>query len=80
MPGAESLMCMPKAPKMPKVIERDPIKEAADAANVSQGKANAEIALRRKKLRGGSLYTGAGMVSNPYAAAYAATKPTLGGM
>jgi hypothetical protein len=74
-------MCSVPKPKTPKVIERDPIKEAADAANVSQGKANAEIALRRKKLRGGSLFTGAGMANNPYAAAYAAaTKSNLGGM
>ena len=76
-------MCSaPKPPKPPKVIERDPIKEAADAANVSQGKANAAIALRRQKLKGASLYTGAGMGQSPYAAAYAqaAGKPNLGGM
>lgn len=74
-------MCAPKAPKPPKVVERDPIKEAADAANISQGKANAAIALRRQKLKGASLYTGAGLSQNPYAAAYAqaATKPNFGG-
>lgn len=76
-------MCMPKAPKPPKVVERDPIKEAADAANISQGKANAAIALKRAKLKGGSLYTGAGMrASSPYASAYAQAygSPTLGGV
>jgi hypothetical protein len=74
-------MCMPKAPKPPKVVERDPIKEAADAANVSQGKANAAIALKRAKLKGASLYTGAGMKQSQYASAYAQAfgAPSLGG-
>lgn len=75
-------MCMVKTPKPPKVIERDPIKEAADAANVSQGKANAEMAKRRKKLRSNSLYTmgGSGTGGGAYSAAAMATPAqTLGG-
>lgn len=75
-------MCSIKPPKPPKVIERDPIKEAADAANISQGKANAQMAQRRKKLRSNSLYTmgGAGSSGSAYAsAAMAIPKSTLGG-
>ena len=80
-----TLMCSIKQPKPPKVIERDPIKEAADAANVSQGKANAMLAKKRKKLRSNSMYTGAGISgggsSAGYASAYASAVPaqTLGG-
>ncbi len=74
-------MCSLKQPKPPKVVERDPVAEAAEAANVSQGKANAQLAQRRKKLRANSLYTtgGAGI---PAASAYASAayaSPTLGG-
>lgn len=75
-------MCMVKTPKPPKVIERDPIKEAADAANVSQGKANAQMAQRRKKLRSNSLYTmgGSGTGGSAYSqAAMAVPTQTLGG-
>ncbi len=76
-------MCMVKTPKPPKVIERDPIKEAADAANVSQGKANAQMAQRRKKLRSNSLYTmggsGVGGGSAYAQAAMAVPTQTLGG-
>lgn len=68
-------MCSSK-PKPPKVIVRDPVADAAQAANESQAKANAEVALRRKKLRSNSLFTvGArGITGNPVNSAYAAAQ------
>ncbi|MFT3806097.1 hypothetical protein [Arenimonas sp.] len=77
-------MCKASTPKPPPVVERDPVKEAADAANESQGKANAEIAMRRKKLRMSSLFTvGArGLAGSPtntaFAQAVSRSNPTGG--
>ena len=47
------------APKVPKVVERDPVAEqrAADAA--AQVKTNAEIATRNRRRRGSALQTSA---------------------
>lgn len=50
-------MCKPKAPKPPPVVVRDPVKEAADAANEAAGKANMELASKRKRRRESSLLT-----------------------
>jgi hypothetical protein len=78
-------MCSSK-PKPPKVVVRDPVADAAKAANDAQREANAATATRRKKLRSNSLFTvGArGITGNPtfsaYAAAQAVSKSnTLGG-
>jgi hypothetical protein len=49
-------MCTSR-PKPPQVIERDPVREAADAANEAQGRANAQIAQTRQRRRGNSLFT-----------------------
>lgn len=49
-------MCTSR-PRPPPVVERDPVKEAADAANEAQGRANAQIAQRRQRMRGNSLFT-----------------------
>jgi hypothetical protein len=66
-------MC-PK-PKTPRVVERDPVADAAAAANAAQGKANAETAARRKRNRLNSLFTsgqrGSGMGGGTMASAYA---------
>lgn len=57
-------MCKPKIPQPPAVVVRDPVKEAADAANQSQARANSEIAAKRVRRRGQSLFTmGAGGAS-----------------
>ena len=50
-------MCMPKAPKPPAVVVRDPVKEAADAANEAAGKANMSLAAKRRRRRASSLIT-----------------------
>jgi hypothetical protein len=50
-------MCKPKMPKPPPVVVRDPVKEAADAANEAAGKANQEMAAKRKRRRESSLLT-----------------------
>jgi len=68
-------MCTSK-PKPPKVVVRDPVADAAKAANDAQAAANAETATRRKKLRSNSLFTvGAqGLTGNPIHSAYAAAQ------
>lgn len=76
-------MCTSK-PKPPPVVVRDPVADAAAAANTSQAKANAEIAARRKKARANSLFTvGArGVTGSPVNSAYAqavSKSNTLGG-
>jgi hypothetical protein len=77
-------MCGSK-PKPPPVVVRDPVADAAKAANDAQKVANAQTALRRKKLRSNSLFTVGprGVPGNPaysaYAEAQAVTKNTLGG-
>lgn len=74
-------MCVSK-PKPPPVVVRDPVADAAKAANEAQAKANAETAARRRKQRGSSLFTvgGAGLPASPVQSAYAAaTARTLGG-
>lgn len=78
-------MCTSK-PKPPPVIVRDPVADAAKAANDAQALANAETAARRRRLRASSLFTtgprgasGAPAFS-AYAAANAVTRnSTLGG-
>lgn len=47
-------MCGSK-PKTPEVIERDPIREAADAENVAAGRSNADLAKKRKTRKQSSL-------------------------
>ena len=72
-------MC--SAPKPPPVVARDPIAEAAAAANDAAGKANSELAFRRKQRRMNSLFTGsrAGVTTRgPSLMAQAYAKPTLG--
>ena len=76
-------MCSSK-PKPPPVVVRDPVADAAAAANVSQAKANSEIAMRRKKLKANSLFTVGprGVPGNPALSAYAqatSKSNTLGG-
>lgn len=50
-------MCKVSQPKPPPVVVRDPVKEAADAANEAAGKANMELATKRKRRRESSLLT-----------------------
>lgn len=78
-------MCMSK-PKPPPVVYRDPVADAAQAANDAQASANSETAARRKRLRSSSLFTrGPGGTSgapafSAYAEANAVTRGnTLGG-
>ena len=68
-------MCSSK-PKPPPVVVRDPVADAAKAANDAQRAANAQTATRRKKLRSNSLFTvGArGITGNPTFSAYAAAQ------
>jgi len=42
-------MCAPKPPKMPPVVQRDPVAEQAKAQAEAQTKANAETAAKRRK-------------------------------
>ncbi|WP_353094955.1 hypothetical protein [Methylibium sp.] len=49
-------MCTSR-PRPPQVVERDPVREAAEAANEAQGRANAQIAARRQRMKGNSLFT-----------------------
>lgn len=77
-------MCMPKPPKPPAVIVRDPVKEAADAANTAQASANSEIAAKRVRRKGQSLYTTgargtAGAMSAPSLLTMATGVPVTGG-
>ncbi|WP_223621183.1 hypothetical protein [Lysobacter sp. ESA13C] len=67
-------MCKPKAPKVPAVVQRDPVAEQAAADAKSQSEANLEISARRKKLRSSSLFTvgQAGVVNGPAYSAYSA--------
>lgn len=78
-------MCGSK-PKPPPVVYRDPVADAAAAANQAQGAANAETAARRKRLKASSLFTQGprGVAGSPafsaYAEANAVSKSnTLGG-
>ena len=75
-------MCGSK-PKPPQVVQRDPVADAAKAANEAQAKANAETATRRKAMRKNSLFTVGprGVSSAPAYSAYAraVTVNTLGG-
>lgn len=78
-------MCTSK-PKPPPVVVRDPVADAAKADNDAQALANAETALRRKRLRANSLFTtgprgaGGAPAFSAYAAANAVTRgSTLGG-
>jgi hypothetical protein len=63
-------MCGSK-PKPPPVIVRDPVADAATAANDAQKTANAETAARRKRLKGSSLFT-SGARGTPGAARFSA--------
>src|SRR3546814_16587164 len=45
------------APKVPKVVERDPIAEQAKADALAQQKANSEIASRKRRRQRSSLLT-----------------------
>jgi hypothetical protein len=49
-----------KKPKAPKVVQRDPVKEAEAAANAAAVKANAETANRRRRRQESSLLAAAG--------------------
>mgnify|MGYP001809850077 CR=1 FL=1 len=49
-------MCTSR-PTPPQVVQRDPVQEAADAANVAQARANAATAQRRQRMKGNSLFT-----------------------
>lgn len=49
-------MCTSK-PKPPKVVERDPVKEAAEAERLAAIEANKELAGRRQRYRASSLST-----------------------
>lgn len=79
-------MCKPKAPKVPAVVQRDPVAEQAAADAKAQQEANMEIATRRRKLKASSLFTigQQGVRNGPgfsaYSAANAVTKSnSLGG-
>jgi hypothetical protein len=68
-------VCKPKAPKVPAVVQRDPVAEQAAADAKSQSEANLEISSRRKKLRNSSLFTvgQAGVTGSPAYSAYSAS-------
>lgn len=58
--------------KVPKVVERDPEKEAAEAANKAAETANLELAQKKKQRRANSLLSTGGEKGN-------SDKQTLGG-
>lgn len=69
-----------KTPKMPAVVQRDPVAEKAVADTKAANDANAETAALKKRRSRSSLITGAGAEGGalaPSATAGAAAKPTL---
>lgn len=67
-----------KTPKMPTVVQRDPVAEKAAADTKAANDANLETAALKKRRSRSSLITGAGEAGALAPAATAATaKPTL---
>lgn len=62
-------MCTSR-PKPPKVVERDPVKEAAEAERLANEEANITLADRRKRLRASMLSVtgGRGVTARPNSA------------
>jgi len=69
-----------KAPKAPKVVQRDPVAEQAEAERKAAIEANAEIAsTRRRRQRSTLLTAGAAGSTAPAATLLATAKPLNGG-
>lgn len=69
-----------KAPKAPKVVERDPVAEQAAAEAKAMVAANAELASTRKRRQRSTLLTaGAGGSTAPAASLLSTAKPIAGG-